>query len=252
MAGYGRRRYYRRNGFKRRRIGRRRYGGRKRYIRSFKRTLRRFAIGSPERKFDGTILTGTIPQVATGVTPQLLTGITEGTDNNQRVGRRVMLTNLQIRFSTYGRRLADGAGPEQNAEIVRILLVMDREYDAAGGAAPTLDDVLDLSTPGIFAYNDLQIQGTKRFRTLWDKIFVQYHQSQPGPGNEFTDSFPAVKQHKYNKKMRTTLFFNGQGDTVGDAGKNAIWLFIFKQLPPGGVDYSVAIDGFTRIRFTDV
>lgn len=251
MAGYGRRRYYRRNGFKRRRIGRRRYGGRKRYFRGFKRTLRRFAIGSPERKFDGTVLTGSIPQVATGITPQLLTGITEGTDNNQRVGRRVMLTNLQIRFSTFGSARLNSAVQTQNAEIVRILLVMDREYDAAGGAVPTLDDVLDLSTPGIYAYNDLQIQGTKRFRTLWDKIFVQYHQGLI-PNTEVTDAYPAAKQHKYNKKMRTTLYFNGQGDTVGDAGKNAIWLFIFKQFAPNGTDYPVTIDGFTRIRFTDI
>lgn len=235
---------YRRRGYKRRRLsGRRGKYGRKRYFRRFKRTLRRFAIGAPERKFDGTILTGTVPQVATGVTPQLLTGISEGTDNNQRVGRRVMLTSLQIRFSTQGQRAAG-----VNTEIVRILLVMDKEYDAAGGAVPTLDDVLDLTTPGVFAFNDLQIQGTKRFKTLWDKTFVQYHETTGE-----IDSYPSMKQHKYYKKMRTELYFNGQGDTVADAGKNAIWLFIFKQYPgaPGDA-YQVALDGFTRIRFTDI
>lgn len=239
-------RFYRRRGYKRRRIGfrrRRRYGGR-RYFRRFKRTLRRMAIGSPEKKFDGTILQGTVPQVATGITPQLLTGITEGTDNNQRVGRRVMLTSLQIRFSTFGQR-ADST--TDNTEIVRILLVLDKEYDAAGGSVPTLDDVLDLTTPGIYAFNDLQIQGTKRFHTLWDKTFVQYHQLQLGT---VPDSYPATKQHKYYKKMRKELYFNGQGDTVADAGKNAIWLFIFKANPTN--TYNVTIDGFTRIRFTDV
>jgi len=124
---------------------------------------------------------------------------------------------------------------------------MDKEYDAATGTPPTLDDVLDLTTPGIFAFNDLQIQGTKRFRTLWDKTFVQYHEVQAGT---VPDSYPAVKQHKYYKKMRKELYFNGQGDTVASAGKNAIWLFIFKQRTTS--NYFVNIDGFTRIRFTDV
>jgi len=164
-----------------------------------------------------------------------------------------MLTNLQIRFSTWGVRTSVETSPERNTEIVRILLVQDREYDAAGGAVPTLDDVLDLSTPGIYAYNDLQIQGTKRFRTLWDKMFVQYHQLDPASDVGVYGEYPAMKQHKYIKKMRKELYFNGQGDSVADAGKNAIWLFIFKQLPPGDpVNYPVFIDGFTRIRFTDV
>lgn len=127
---------------------------------------------------------------------------------------------------------------------------MDKEYDAAGGAVPTLDDVLDLTTPGIYAYNDLQIQGTKRFRTLWDKTFVQYDADEQFDPVVSVDSWPNLKQHKYYKKMRKELYFNGQGDTVADAGKNAIWLFIFKELPV--TNNRITIDGFTRIRFTDV
>lgn len=127
---------------------------------------------------------------------------------------------------------------------------MDKEYDAAGGSVPTLDDVLDLSTPGIYAFNDLQIQGTKRFHTLWDKTFVIYHQLSVS-GQTVTDSYPNTKEHKYYKKMRKELYFNGQGDTIADAGKNAIWLFLFKQIDPSA-GYTVNLDGFTRIRFTDV
>lgn len=243
-------RFYRRRGFKRRRIGgfrRRRFGGRRRYFRRFRRTLRRFAIASPERKFADAVISGTIPNVATGVTPQLITGIEEGTDNNQRIGRRVLLTNVQIRMQTNAVRDHD----TENSYIVRILMVMDTQYDGASGTVPTLDQVLDLSTPSIYAFNDLQVQGTRRFKTLWDKTFVQYAQYMTTDTTVRPDSWPNTKQHKYFKKMRKQLFFNGSDDSPALAGKNAIWLFIFKE-PIVGTGILFSVEGNIRIRFTDV
>lgn len=244
-------RFYRRRGYKRRRIGgfrRRRFGGRRRYFRRFRRTLRRFAIGSPERKFADANITGAVPVVATGITPQLITGIEEGTDNNQRIGRRVLLTNVQIRLQTSSFRNFD----TENSYVVRILLVMDTQYDGAAGTIPTLDDVLDLTTPSIYAFNDLQVQGTRRFRTMWDKTFVQY--AQYIGATTIPDSWPNTKQHKYFKKMRKQLFFNGSDDTPALAGKNAMWLFVFSEPVGGGggQQVSINVEGNVRIRFTDV
>ncbi len=235
--------WFRRRRFKRRRIGgfRRRSFRRRRYFRRFRRTLRRFAIGSPERKYEDTAISGNVPSITPTVTPALLTGIEEGTDNNQRVGRRVMLTSAQIRLSFEGIR---DSGSNHNTSIIRILLVQDTQYDAAVGAPPTLADVLDQTiTSNVLVFNDLQIQGTKRFRTLWDKIFTLYLHVP-----NVVDSYPSIKIHNYYKKMRKTLFFNGVDGTAASAGKNALWLFIFKDGPADTIN----ITGVSRVRFTDV
>lgn len=132
---------------------------------------------------------------------------------------------------------------------MRVLMVMDTQFDAATGAPPTLDDVLDLSTPNIFAYNDLQIQGTRRFRVLWDRMTTLYCTRINAVDPEI-DSYPNRKIFRYNKKMRKPLYYNGDDATAASMGKNAIWLFVFMDVPAN--DYPVVISGVSRIRFTDV
>lgn len=131
-------------------------------------------------------------------------------------------------------------------------MVMDTQTDAALGASPTLDDVLDLSTANIHAYNDLQIQGSRRFRILWDKRFIQgltYNTAQGGV--VYPDASPRVNTiHNYYKKMRKQLYYNGNDATGASVGKNAIWLFIFQQDPTTAA--IITINGVARIRYTDV
>lgn len=126
-------------------------------------------------------------------------------------------------------------------------MVMDTQFDAATGAPPTLDDVLDLSTPNVHAYNDLQIQGSRRFKTLWDKTFVQGFNALNATYPDATNRTNTI--HKYYKKMRTQLYYNGDDATPASMGKNAIWLFIFQQ--DATTNYNGTIDGVARIRFTD-
>ena len=89
--------------------------------------LTRYAIGRPERKFiDTYVNTASILQAATSITPTLLTGVAQGTDNNQRVGRKIMLTNIQYRQILNG--LSTGETGAIDTDMVRILMVRDLQY----------------------------------------------------------------------------------------------------------------------------
>lgn len=244
---------FRRRGYKRRRLGFRRRGVRRTRLfrRRFRRQLTRVGIGRPERKFvDTPVDSAAIPVFATSVTPILLTGIAEGSDNNERIGRRVLLTNLQIRLLFTAEE--DVVTPLPYITI-RLLIVRDSQF--TGANVPTLGDVLGTTfINSIWAFNDLQVQGTSRFRTMVDKIWVQYASTWDSSTTPDTLIAGQVNARfwKYYKKMRKELYFNGPTDVNTDAGRNAIWMFIFKQDPTGVVPLTGLVEGGIRIRFTDV
>lgn len=233
---------FRRRGFKRRRIGRRRTYRRRFARRRFRRNLTRVGIGRPERKFIDTYLSSNaIPQSAITITPQLLTGVAQGTDNNQRIGRKIMLTNIQIRWVLNG--VATGETTPIDTDLVRILIVRDLQY--TGVNPPTLGDVLEdsgTSSSNFFvAFNDLKVQGNQRFRTMYDKIFA----ISTGTGQNYQ-----LKYVKYYKKMRREIDFNGIASAPSSGGRNAIWLFMFKYANVATA--VVTTDTAIRVRFTDV
>lgn len=239
---------FRRRGFKRRRIYRRRSFRRRRlFRRRFRRNLTRVGIGRPERKFaDNPIDAATIPVFATSLAPELLTGIAEGSDNNERIGRRVLLTNLQIRLKFAASSTSVTASPYT---VIRLLIVRDSQF--TGANVPTLGDVLGTTfINSIYAFNDLQVQGTSRFRTMVDKIWVQYSgQLNAVPDPDQTDIGTANSRFwKYYKKMRRELYFNGPTDVNTDAGRNAIWMWVMRDT----ATIAALVEGGVRIRFTDV
>lgn len=128
-------------------------------------------------------------------------------------------------------------------------MIIVRDSQFTGANVPTLGDVLGTTeVNSIYAFNDLQIQGTSRFRTLVDKYWIQY----TGQYNTQRSDI-GVKNAifwKYFKKMRKQLFFNGPTNVNTDAGKNCIWIWVMKQPQVNGP--SLFIEGGVRIRFTDV
>jgi len=246
---------FRRRGFKRRRIGpRRTYRRRRIFRRRFRRQLTRIGIGRPERKFDDTPFDSVaVPVFSTSLAPTLLTGVAEGSDNNERIGRRVLLTNLQLRMNFYAAPIASAGVTPYPWTTIRLLIVRDTQF--TGANVPTLGDVLGTTfINSIYSFNDLQVQGTSRFRTMVDKIWDQYS------GNYSTLAEPdllsiGVKNArfwKYYKKMRRELFFNGPTNVDTDAGRNAIWMWVFRSNPLSDGTPTASYRGGCRIRFTDV
>jgi len=151
-----------------------------------------------------------------------------------------MLTGIQYRQVING--LTSGEIAVVASDLVRVLMVMDKQF--TGLNTPTLQDVLEdtgTTAPTFFlAFNDLRTQGNQRFRTLYDKI----HVISTEPNQNYQ-----LKYVKYYKKMRKVLDFNGGAATATSAGKNAIWLFVFKHQAPA--NSAVATDIMVRLRFTD-
>lgn len=205
--------------------------------------LTRYAIGRPERKFCDVTSNSTIVSNSTGsVSPVYLPVISQGTDNNARVGRKIMLTNIQMRAVLDG--TTDGEPGEIATDLIRVMLVRDRMY--TGTNSPTLADVLDettfATTKTLFlGFNDLRTQGQQRFTTLFDKIVTI---------STDTSQNYQLRFIKYFKKTRKIMEFNGTGNNAASGGRNALWLFFFKfhdsAAATVGITYNV------RLRFTDV
>jgi len=205
--------------------------------------LTRYAIGRPERKFIDVTSPGSAVQQAGGaIAPVYLNPIPQGTDNNARVGRKIMLTNIQMRAIIDS--TIDGEVGELATDLIRILVVRDRMF--TGTNTPTLADVLDettfsSSTNLFIGFNDLRTQGKQRFTTILDKMV---------PVSSDTSQNYQLRIVKYFKKTRKYLEFNGTGNTAASGGRNTLWMFFFK--------YNTSVSAATsfvyniRLRFTDV
>lgn len=117
--------------------------------------------------------------VSTTFTSNILNFIGTGSDIYQRVGRKICMKSLNIRG-----RFAPSGNPSQN-DYVRIMVVYDRQNNAAAG--PAVGDIflgqdaagLTSSTPFDFK----NINNSSRYKVLMDKKY-----SYPQNGATFNDS----------------------------------------------------------------
>jgi len=173
--------------------------------------------------------------VSVNTTPSLtlLNGIAAGTDFTDRIGRKVILKSLQIRY-----------GIEPTDQIVgvnhmRFLIVYDRQTN---GAAPIITDILKASSP----FSQMNLNNRDRFQVLWDKVHVQ-----PFAANTATQAVSFGQTVWCGKKYRTLkheMIFGGTAATVASIQTGSIYLLAV------GTNTATADSTFifnTRIRFID-
>lgn len=196
---------------------------------------------SPELKNVDVTSSISIPS-ATGTfgTPVLLNGIDNGAGNSQRVGRKVALKSLLLRwvFALPSATLANGQlGP------IRMLIFYDKNPD---GLIPGITDVLDTSS--IIGLNNLG--NSDRFIILMDKVVDQ---TTLGFRPDFAGSFSfAGKEFIKFPGTGLEMQFIGTGPTIASIGCGAIYYSFVTTAGTINAGNFSRIDFQSRIRYTDV
>jgi len=167
------------------------------------------------------------PAAATFGTGILLNGLATGTDASSRIGRKVTLKSLYVRWSSIFVAGAGGGG------AIRILVVYDKQANAA---APSITDILlanDFNSPNNLSNRD-------RFVTLTD--FVS---DQLSSGANLADC------GVFHKTLNLETMFNaGSAGTIADITSGSVYMFIAQS---GGITTTAPTLSYrSRIRYTDV
>lgn len=142
--------------FKRRRTAS--YRPAKGYVRKVGYYGRYPPLGSTELKFHDTTPAITVPNTGSIVSNSLI-AIAAGTGESQRIGRKITVRSINLRFTGV---LTSSAVPAQTDDGLRVVLYHDKQ---ANGAAATVTDILE--TAAYLSFNNLS--NKNRFRILMDK-----------------------------------------------------------------------------------
>lgn len=178
-------------------------------------------------------ITQTTVAATTAGTVTLLNGVTQGTDYTQRIGRKIWLKSILLRFTL----VPNTASNTPAGDSVRLLVVYDAQCNSA---APVIGDILQNS-----AFNDpMNLNNRDRFKILADK-FVTLGACQYNTGT-LAAGAPFAKQVKIYKKMGMEQIFSGTGNTVGSISTGGIFLVII-----AGFNSQTNVIYTARTRFLD-
>lgn len=163
---------------------------------------------------------------STGVSVGLINGIATGPNTDERIGRRVTMKSLWVRWNFTMQSTSVGSSP------FRILIVYDKQCN--GGSQPTVTTVL--------ATNDINgmknLSNEKRFVTLMDEYI-----SPIGTGGP-----QSVIGQRY-LKLNHEIEFSGTGNTSASIATGAVWVYIWQN---GGITVAGPASNFqTRVRYCE-
>jgi hypothetical protein len=188
-----------------------------------------------EKKFHDTSNTGVLPLNYAGPVSILVNGIKTGTDYTQRIGRKILLRNVQVRFTC-----ANYQSLTNNSKtlILRLILFIDKQ--ANGNPTPNESQLLEnVSGPNVIT-SPPNVSNESRFKLLFDEVMVI-----PMTGGNNTLSPQGGGFFKKFLKLNIQQQFIGSGYSAADINTNAMWLFIFSS---DDADFNV----YTRVRFIDL
>lgn len=161
-----------------------------------------------------------------GSTPVLLNGVAQGTTASTRVGRRLVMKSMYIKWLVQVSATTTGGTP------LRLLIVYDHQTNAA---APAITDIVltdEITSP-------VNLSNSRRFKILVDEYVPCIGTGGP----------QSVVVSRYMKLNMDEEFNNGSTGTVSDITKGSIYAIAwngngFAVAGPNSVFYS-------RIRFAD-
>jgi len=165
--------------------------------------------------------------------------IVQGTGENERVGRKITIKKINVRFT-----VALGIGSAGGGDVIRCMLVLDKQCN---GTAATVGQVLhDIEYD---SFNNLS--NKRRFRVLSDKFYTLNHPAGAGsaPADVVTNVFADDKKYEaVYKDVNVPIEFDQAGApavTIANVRSNNIFLLLHSRSGLGLVKYK------SRIRYSD-
>lgn len=235
MARYSRKRRY--SG--RRRKYRRRNGGR--YLKRFRRTLRRLNIGPPEKKFVDTNYVNAIADYIQLTTlARSLNTIGQGDTSSTRDGDKVMQVSHLCRCFVERRDTTAPDSVTKQVIIFRLVVFVDKIN--TGPNPPMVQDVFQASN--ILAPLNMDSESRTRFKIIKDMFFHL--------GNQITNNnVSTVKFFKFYNKKKRVMTWNSNSITQTWPKCNGLWFFLLcDSLMASGSEPLFTM--WNRIRYTDL
>lgn len=212
----------------------------KRFRKGFDRTAGQYKGGSAgELKWidvdlaDSTLAAGGVFLPTNGDLPL----IAAGTGESQRVGRKVWIKKILMKYSLI---LAATAGATINPaqDRVRVILYHDKQCNGAIPAAAII-----LQTVTVNGFRNMENIG--RFNILYDKIHVMNCVAAAGDGAA-NDSAPMARQGKFYKNCNIPIEYSGTAGTIGEIRSNNLCLLVVANNAE-----ATAIEATIRLRYLD-
>jgi len=222
-----------------------RSGTRRAKKRSYKKprrgTMRSFSALAPpryEKKFKDTPLNAAMLEFSTaGVVQNSFVTMQGGSDNGERIGNRITVTNINAHLCAITGTNASNPGLDNT--VVRVILGIDKQCN---GANTVIGDVLQSASP--YAFRNMYT--LNRFVILKDKLFVMDPQVYV--------STPNVSQVgrvlKFSWKGQLPIMYSDNTASIGNIETNNIFLLVVtdRTATAGQTDGMV---GTVRVKYTD-
>lgn len=176
----------------------------------------------------------------------ILNACIQGTDFDERVGRKIIVKSVQIRGRIQTEpSLAGTATVATGSQQCRMILFVDMQPN---GAAPAVTDLLTNATPQAM----LNLNNRDRFRILRDKVFVLDPYLRVDTATQSIASMTnQVKNVKVFKRCNIeTIYNSGNAGTVADITSGAIHCLWLGNLA-AGTNTDSNFFGEYRVRFSD-
>jgi len=205
-----------------------RYGSNYQLQRTIKRTIERQA---EKKRSTYDLATGTPVEVDWTGRIHNFTAISGGTAVTERLGRRIRLHGLNLRFRV--ERLSNTDFPIS----FTMMVVLDTQQ--VGDTAPSASDIVSYTGDPDCGLGILNKQNTPRFRVLWRTTFL-LADIQSGMNAQLID--------KYLKLPPVNVGYNGSGS--GDIERNGLYLVMTSGGDPAADE--IFISGEGNMTYTDV
>lgn len=172
--------------------------------------------------------------ILTTATTILQNGVAQGTDFTNRVGRKVIVKSIHVKYFIGATFTADGA----TGDIIRYMLVWDYQ---ANGALASASDILTTTD----SLSGINLTNRDRFKVLYDKRHVMeavdYNAGTIVAGN----GRPVFAQRYMRVNM--PMIFGGTAATIGSIQTGSLVLLVLSA--NSSTAWSIASN--IRVRFSD-
>lgn len=205
-----------------------------------KSILNQADIRGVEKKNRDALATYSLPITGTFSDPVLISGVAVGTDPLTRVGRKVTMKSINMRYALVCTAIATGAGgPVPNR--TRILLVYDK---SPNGVLPSSADILE---PGAGFNAMMDLNNSDRFVIIADEMSEQ---TQGGAALALAGA--ALSSGSVYRKINMESLYGGNSAAIGDIRSGAIYIMAASDTVMSATQATYGVNALTRIRYTDV
>lgn len=188
---------------------------------------------------------------------QALNIVTQGAAVSQRIGNKIAMKSLRLRFSLFPNAVAGAALTSNVPTSVRTMIIYDRQPVAAGTYPATNTILAPISTAGVIGngtcWDNIDPNQLERYVTLMDKLYVlpPWNMAlvvQPAQ-NVGPCDLSNFQIDEYIKLRNLETLYRLSSGTIGDIVTGALYLVVIGSEGQNNGPYSWK--GTIRFRFHD-